>query len=197
MGARCYVGVLCRDGKVRYIYVQWDAYPEKGGKRLVRDFDTYGKVVDLIVGGDCRCIQADSASRSPYGTSFRVLRSEQPCTFFDLLDLHIEAVYLFVPDSVHLHADASTWTTSPLAEWVNKDEYSEDEDEDDEEADEDEAKAVACSLFAVPESKIGAVDEAEEEEALAALLSEGGHWLVRTNHTVNLTVFKELASATI
>lgn len=56
MGTPAYVGVLCRDGRVRYILVQYDGYLSGLGSVLKTHFTTYGRVRQLVLGGHRRAV---------------------------------------------------------------------------------------------------------------------------------------------
>ncbi len=163
MGARSYVGVMCRDGVIRYIYVHHDAYPDMLGRLLVESYPTYDKVVALIKLGDCSSVSAELSECRPYGVGYSCT---QECAedFCGRMKGYIQAVYLFQLDSLDIFAHDWEPMTDKLEEWA-----------DDFEDDPDDVDAVAIS---------GATDR-----TTTAPSSEKGIWLVRTDHRVNLSMF--------
>lgn len=101
MGCRAYVGVMGRDGMVRYIYVHHGGNVEPVSKELQEKFTTYGQVLDLVRGGDRSTLHSD-----PYPSHSFPRKFKQPYNtvwheeYAEKLDVFIEAVYVFYPDDV-------------------------------------------------------------------------------------------------
>jgi hypothetical protein len=52
MATRSRIGIELKDGSILSAYHHWDGYPQWLGKKLVKNFETRGKVSALIDGGD-------------------------------------------------------------------------------------------------------------------------------------------------
>jgi len=52
MATRSRIGYEMKSGSIRHIYSHWDGYPSNNGKLLVQHYNTYGKIKQLIDGGD-------------------------------------------------------------------------------------------------------------------------------------------------
>jgi hypothetical protein len=52
MATRSRIGIELLDGSILSVYCHWDGYPEHNGVKLVENFNSHDKVVELIDGGD-------------------------------------------------------------------------------------------------------------------------------------------------
>ena len=52
MGTRSHIGIENQDGTVRYIYCNWDGYPDHNGKILIENYFLADKINELLDLGD-------------------------------------------------------------------------------------------------------------------------------------------------
>ena len=56
MATRSNIGIVNEDGSVTGIYVHWDGYPEHVGKTLLKHYNNFDIVCDLMDLGDLSCL---------------------------------------------------------------------------------------------------------------------------------------------
>ena len=75
MATRSRIGLKLSDGSILSARHHWDGYPEWLGKTLVREFNSYEKVSELIDGGDMSSCVSLGDNNNP-GPEYYSLRGE-------------------------------------------------------------------------------------------------------------------------
>lgn len=149
MGTRCYIGILFKTGKVKYIYIHFDGNPGYMGKILKKFYIRKKDVLKLIKLGSHSSINEDGIPQEKMQDFKQNLFSKSETEYYSNNHImFIEYYYLFKPNE-------NKWYVN----MQNLDEYVEESDEESveesvEESDEEnECKCSECNDSSDVETK--------------------------------------------
>ena len=116
MATRSRIGLKLSDGSILSAYHHWDGYPEWLGKTLVREFNSYEKVSELIDGGDMSSCVSAGTNDNPEPEYYSLRGEDCPPRLdkdlFEFLDNGEEYAYVF---------EGNSWTAYDCHEFDDED----------------------------------------------------------------------------